>query len=73
VRNLHDVHAVIDEMTELRLLADIGLVFPLQTEMHMPWWQNGAHEEIDGLQPAKGALLHAGACLEDDQHPTITG
>jgi hypothetical protein len=72
-KDLHHVHAVVDEMTNLQLSADLFFVFPLQAEPHMVLLQASAREEIDRLQPGQGSLLHAWACLRDDPHPPITG
>ena len=72
-KDLHDVHAVVDEMTDLQLSTDRGFVFPLQAEAHMIWLNAGAREEIDGLQPVECSLLHAWARLRDDPHMTVTG
>jgi hypothetical protein len=58
-KDLHDVHAVVDEMTDLQLSADRGLIFPVQAETHMIWLNAGAREEIDALQPGQGSLLYA--------------
>jgi hypothetical protein len=44
---LHDVHAVVDEVTNHQLSTDRGFVFPLQTETHMVWLKAGAREETD--------------------------
>lgn len=48
-KDLHDVHAIVDEMTDLQLLTDRCLVFPLQAETHMIWLQAGVRVEIDAL------------------------
>lgn len=72
-KNLDDVHAVVDEMTDLQLSTDLGLALPLQAETHMIWLQAGAGAEINGLEPGQCSLLHAWACLRDDPHTTITG
>jgi hypothetical protein len=72
-KDLNDVHVVVDEVTDLQFATDRGFVLPLQAETHMIWLHAGAREEIDGLQPGKGSLLHTWPCLRDDPHATVTG
>jgi hypothetical protein len=72
-KDLHDVHAVVDEMTNLQVSTDILFIFPLQAETHMLWLQAGAREEIDRLQPGQCSLLYAWARLRDDPNQTVTG
>jgi len=46
-KDLHDVHAVVDEMSNFQVSTDRFFVFPLQAETHMVSVQAGAREEID--------------------------
>jgi hypothetical protein len=46
-KNLHDVHAVVDEMTDLQISTDRFFVIPLQAETHMILLNAGARAEID--------------------------
>ena len=70
-KDVHDVHAVVDEMTDLQFSTDRGLLSPLQAETRMICVQASARAEIDGLQPDQGSLLHAWPCLRDDLHVAV--